>query len=387
MPDDKKTRASKKPAAPVAARTPAAKAPPAARPAAKARPAAPSVPEAAAKAPRKAAAKPAVKRAAAAKPAAPRAAAKEPAVRKAPAKPPEKAAAVKKPAVKKAAVKKAAPPTAPAKKAAGKAAPAKPRVARGRRATAGAEPVSPDPEGFFVARVRGEEGLRDAPHQLLEGADWEEEAPPAAYEEGLGELPWAYGDDTLVALPRDPRTLYLYWDHARETLQRAFEGLDRAHAQIWLFVRAAGWERIRVVDFALESRGYYLHDLEPGRVYRAELHLVDRAGREKLIPQASSPVALPPFGPSPVVDDRFVRIPWEFPLPRLLGPGTAGGPFSEELRALLARLSDWNTWRAAAASGQPGTGGRDLRPTSPAGGFGGPSSPSSPFGPFGQGGR
>jgi len=386
MPDDKKTRASKKPAAPVAARTTAAKAAPAAksaaRPAAKARAAAPSAPAAAAKAPRKTAAKPVAKKAAAAKPAAPRAAAKKPAVPR---------TAAKKAAAAKPAVKKAVPPTAPAKKAAGKAAgkaaPAKPRVARGRRPTAGREPVSPDPEGFFVARVRGEDGLRNAPHQLLEGADWEEEAPPAAYEEGLGELPWAYGDDTLVALPRDPRTLYLYWDHARETLQRAFEGLDRAHAQIWLFVRAAGWERIRVVDFALESRGYYLHDLEPGRVYRAEIHLVDRGGREKLIPQVSNPVALPPFGPSPVVDDRFVRIPWEFPLPRLLGPGTPGGPFSEELRALLARLSDWNAWRAAAAAGRPGAGGPDPRPTSPAGGFGGPSSPSSPFGPFGQGGR
>ena len=234
--------------------------------------------------------------------------------------------------------------------------------------------------------MRGEDGLRDAPHQLLEGADWEEEAPPAEYEEGLGELPWAYGDDTLVALPRDPRTLYLYWDHARETLQRAFEGLDRAHAQIWLFVRAAGWERVRVVDFALESRGYYLHDLEPGRTYRAEIHLVDRGGREKLVPHPSNPVALPPVGPSPVVDDRFVRLPWEFPLPRLLGPGTPGGPFSEALRALLARLSDWATWRAA--PGQPGPGGRDPRPTSPAGGpGGGPTSPSSPFGPFGQGGR
>jgi hypothetical protein len=127
-----------------------------------------------------------------------------------------------------------------------------------------------------------------------------------------------------------------------------------------------------------------VHDLEPGRVYRAEIHLVDRGGRERLVPHASNPVVLPPIGPSPVVDDRFVAIPWAFPLPRLLGPGTPGGPFSEELRALLARLSDWNRFRAA---GQPGAGGPDLRPTSPAGGPGGPSSPSSPFGPFGREGR
>jgi len=221
---------------------------------------------------------------------------------------------------------------------------------------------------------------------MLEGGDWDEAPAAATYDEGLGDLPWSYGDDTLVALPRDPRTLFLYWDHARDTLAQAFEGLDHAKAQIWLFVRGAGWERVRVIDFALESRGYYVHDLEPGRLYRAEIHLVDRGGHEKVLPQASNPVGLPPVGASPVVDDRFARIPWEFPLPKLLGPGVPGGPFSEEVRALLARLSDWDRYRSGVEGGAGGMGGR---PTSRAAGpggpgeGGGPSSPSSPFGPFG----
>jgi len=374
MPDHKKTRASKKTATPVAPRKPAAPARSAKRPSPRKKPAATAA------------------RAPAAKPAAGAAKAAPPAPAKGPAKAATRSAevAARRRAVKEASAQapepaaKASPARVRAPKAAARAAPAKVGTRAKPRPRAG-EPVAPDPEGFFVARVRGEDGLRDAPHQLLEGPEWEEEAPPAAFDEGLGDLPWAYGDDTLVALPRDPRTLFLYWDHARETLQRAFEGLDRAHAQLWLFARGAGWERIRVIDFALESRGYYVHDLEPGRVYRAEIHLVDRGGRERLLPQASNPVTLPPSGPSQVVDDRFVRIPWEFPLPRLLGPGAPGGPFSEELRALLARLSDWNSWRTAA--GQAGAGGRDPRPTSPAGGPGGPGSPTSPFGPFGQGGR
>lgn len=254
------------------------------------------------------------------------------------------------------AVPRAAAPKAPARKPAARKSPA-----------AAAPPSGPDPAGFFVARVRGEDAVRDAPHQMLEAGGFDEEsAALAAYDEGLGELPWSYGDDALIALPRDPRTLFLYWDHAQTTLSGAFEGLDGPRAQIWLFVRGAGWERIRVVDFALESRGYYLHDLEPGRVYRAELHVVDRHGRERLLPAASNPMLLPQHGPSPVVDDRFVSIPWDLPLPRLLGAGVPGGPFSEELRALLARLSDWARVLEGAGrgAGPGGAGGMGGRPTS-----------------------
>jgi hypothetical protein len=114
-----------------------------------------------------------------------------------------------------------------------------------------------------------------------------------------------------------------------------------------------------------------------------------------MLPHGSNPMLLPPHGPSPVIDDRFVNIPWALPLPRLLGAGVPGGPFSEELRALLARLSDWARFlegqRAGAAAGG-GAGGPGGRPTS-RGGEGGPGgrpgspSPSSPFGPFGGEGR
>jgi hypothetical protein len=227
---------------------------------------------------------------------------------------------------------------------------------------------------------------------MLESDGGDEDVPTQAhFEEGLGELPWSYGDDFLMALPRDPRTLFLYWDHSKETLAAAFQGMDHPHAQIWLFARGAGWDRIRTVDFALESRGYYLHDLEPGRVYRVELHVVDR-NQERLLGQPSNEVALPPHGASPVVDDRFASIPWDLPLPRLLGAGVPGGPFSEAVRALLARLSDWS--RLAAAGGGVGGGGGEGpggRPTSlggpPAGAAPRPTSPSSPFGPFGGEGR
>jgi hypothetical protein len=253
---------------------------------------------------------------------------------------------------------------------------AKAAVAASRARRAGAN--GPDPEGYFVARVRGEDAARHAPHPMREDAEdtaFEEEGEaPTAFDEGLGDLPTSYGEDAFVALARDPRTLYLYWDHSGPTVNGSLADLDHPRVQLWVFARVgAGWERVRVLEFALESRGYYVHDLEPGRLYRAEIHVVDRLGRERLIGHGSNEIGLPPLGPSPIVDDRFIRIPWDVPLGRLLGPGHEGGPFSEEARAMLARLSDWSRFTSKAtwggSAGAPGDR---------------PSSPSSPGGPFGS---
>jgi len=299
-------------------------------------------------------------------------------------------------------------------------------VAGARAAVAAARgEEEPDPEGYFVARVRGEAAVKKAPHPMTEAAvekarrdrgqgaaldaedletqaaeeDGEEERPrrgasapsgegrgaaraAPVYDEGLGELPWSYGDDAFVALPRDPRTLFIYWDYSHQTLAGGFHEVEGGRAQLWVFVQRAdgGWDRVRAVDFALESRSFYVHELEPGRVYRAEVHIIDRAGQERALAQPSNEVLLPPFGPSPVIDDRFARVLWGESLIRWLKQSVAGGAFSADVRAQLARLSDWSrfgsggkTWGGGGASGAGGMGGR---PTSP-------SSPSSPFGPFG----
>lgn len=224
-----------------------------------------------------------------------------------------------------------------------------------------------DPEGFFVARVRGEEAARGAPHPMVESGGAPEAGAgrggAAREEEGLGDLPSGYGDDAFVAIPRDPKTLFLYWDHSSETLADAFAGLDEPRAQLWIMARAGGaWERVRALDLAIESHGYYVHDLEPGRSYRAEIHTVDRRGRDRMVARPSNEVVLPSVGPSSVVDDRFARIPWDVALGQVLGPGRPGGPFSEEARAILARLSDWTRFGATWGGSAGGMGGRPFSP-------------------------
>jgi hypothetical protein len=248
----------------------------------------------------------------------------------------------------------------------------------------------------MVARVAGEEAVRDAPHPMTESAMEAVRGPPAARDmpreppsapggrgEQLGELPWSYGDDVLAALPRDPRTLFLYWDHAKETLRQAFQDLDGGRPQLWIFALGSdgAWRRVRAIDFALESRSYYVHDLEPNDVYRAEIHVVDRHGADRLVARPSNEMMLPPSGPSPIVEDRILRILWGEPLQRLLRDPHPGAPFPEDVRSQLARLSDWSRFvgRPAGASAG-GMGGRPSSPGSP------PFSPSpSPSGSHADG--
>lgn len=251
----------------------------------------------------------------------------------------------------------------------------------------------PDPEGYMVARVAGEDAVRGAPHPMTESAMEAQRRPPPVrdlpaeqqtwpndYDEQLGELPWSYADDVLVVLPRDPRTLFLYWDHGEETVREAFRDLDGGRAQLWIFARASGggWTRVRAVDFALESRSYYVHDLDPSGLYRAEIHVVDRRGADRLLGSPSNETALPQVGPSPIVDDLFLRILWGEPLDRRLRAPHAGAPFPDDARAQLARLSDWSRFAGRFWGGSAG--GMGGRPFSPMSSPSAPGSPSSPWG-------
>ncbi|HYD42952.1 MAG TPA: DUF4912 domain-containing protein [Anaeromyxobacter sp.] len=261
----------------------------------------------------------------------------------------------------------AEPTKKPTRKATKPRPPARPR----HRAAPPAPPASSDrpadegsldPAAFFVARVRGEEAVRGAPHPMSEsaaGAPLPAEATGRAPPEEPDELPWSYGEDALVVLPRDPRTLFVYWDHADATLREGFRDLDAPRVELWLYARAGdGWELVRRLPLALESRGYYVHGVDAGRAYRAELRVVDRGGRERLLGPGSGDAEVPPAGPSPIVDDRFERLAWDQPLGPPLGPGHRGPDFPADAREELARLSGW---RGDAGEGAP-------RPWSPGGG-------------------
>ena len=242
-------------------------------------------------------------------------------------------------------------------------APARPRP--GKAAAPPWAEGAADPAGFFVARVRGEDAARGASHPITEGAVEAGLRPFGGAglvprrDEQLGELPRSYGEDALVALVRDPHSLFVHWDHAPATLRAAFEGLEHPRARLRLCARAGeGWELVREEEVVLESFGHYLHGLEPGRTYRAELRAVDEAGRDRPLGPPSAPLGLPPLGPSPLVDDLFLSLGFDEPLGARLGPGRRRSDFPAKARRALAHLSAWSPGGGTGGSGSAGGMGR-----------------------------
>lgn len=246
--------------------------------------------------------------------------------------------------------------------------------------------TEPRPEGYFLARVLGEKEVHDAPHALTEDhlaepgeipAELEEEVaaeeplPTTAapvYDEGLGDLPLGYGDDALVALPRDPYTLWCYWDFAHHTVQEAMRGLENPHARMRIYEQG---KLVRELDFALESRSFYVNDLTPGRHYRVELYFYGTNGGQKRIGRPSNTIGLPPRGPSPIIDDRFVTLPWGMPLARrhdLFSRARPEGGFSGEERDALRAASEGRPLGASETMGPgappPAGGAQSARPWS-----------------------
>jgi hypothetical protein len=199
-------------------------------------------------------------------------------------------------------------------------------------------------EGFFVARVAGEQEARR--HHLSHDEPAPGAAPAVANGgEALGELPLDYADDTAVALPRDPYTLYVYWDFSPATRERALQGVSEPRAVLRVM---DGEGVVREQDFALESRSFYVHGLDPGRAYRVEFHFVGKDGRSRRLGHSTNRVQLPPAGPSPDTSVRFMRVP------------TAGAPRLGTLEpqsvALppAATVREYITWRRVPL---PGSGG------------------------------
>src|SRR2546425_106047 len=117
--------------------------------------------------------------------------------------------------------------------------------AAAERARSAARKTGPEMRGG-QDQHRGEPahpGVPLAPPGIVPESDVRVHTPAAAaplpahglVNEGLGELPWAYGDARLVGLVRDPTTLFIYWDFSQQQIEQAFAGLGSARAVIKLW--------------------------------------------------------------------------------------------------------------------------------------------------------
>lgn len=206
-------------------------------------------------------------------------------------------------------------------------------------------PAEPLLEGFFVARMVGESELRR--HHLTEDqAPRAVVSPATGTEENLGELPVDYGNDLVMALARDPHTLFVAWDFSPSARARAVEGLDSPRAVLRVY---EGDKLVRVEEFAIESRSFYIHGLPPGRPYRVEAHLVGRDGRSRRIGYSSHPVTLPQTGLSQDTLVRFMRMPppppptvSPPPQPEVMAPELVAPPAEAEA---AGEEREYFTWR------------------------------------------
>lgn len=199
-----------------------------------------------------------------------------------------------------------------------------------------AEPLM---EGFFVARIAGEEEVQR--HHLTETTSRQpgEALVPDEPDAPLEVLPASYGDDTLVLLPRDPHTLFALWDFHPSTQQRARGRLE--NARVVMRVYEDSDVLVRVLDVSLASRAQYIHDLPAGRPYRVELHFVDPQGHSRRLGLSSNRAVLPSRGPSPDTSVRFLR--W----PRGLAPRAEPGAVASlvPLRTEPVEERSYITWR------------------------------------------
>jgi hypothetical protein len=202
-----------------------------------------------------------------------------------------------------------------------------PALPRGQPASPGLErPSEPNPEDYLVARLAGK-GVAHQAQTLLE----EEKLlpypviPSPSFAEELGELPESYGEDRVVLLPKDPRSLYLFWEFAPATVRRASEWMPGLRTILRL---TADDQIIRESEFSLQAGNWYFNDLPPGRTYRVELVSVASDGQVRRIGPASNWARLPAQGPSKAIEDRFVRIPFDMLTRRL----------ADAMRGLTTRL-------------------------------------------------
>ena len=125
--------------------------------------------------------------------------------------------------------------------------------------------------------------------------------------DGLGDLPRGYDDGRLVALVRDPQTLFLYWDFSAHQIEQAFAGLGAAKAVLKLWnTRGAGADLVREADVHLEARGWYVRDLPSGLEVRVEIWAVGERGARLL--RAARPVRLPPALPSDQLEAVYLTL-------------------------------------------------------------------------------
>lgn len=247
-------------------------------------------------------------------------------------------------------------------------------------------------------------GFRIASGPVVRQADEEEEG--IALE--LAQLPRNYGAPILVAIPRDPRTLFAYWSIDWENIFAKAEPIDRR-----VYLRVLTPDGVEESQSPVEPMlgGYYATVSNPGGSYRVELGYYEPSGAWRSV-AISDAVTVPPEVASENMTVDIATVPFHLSFQRMIdvfrafnGDSIAtilsdlqGRALTEEEGQLLS-AEEWEILRAMKLSFSEVEAGRrafsdrasadrlrkraeailGFGASSPSSGFG-PGSPSSGFG-------
>jgi len=154
----------------------------------------------------------------------------------------------------------------------------------------------------------------------------------AGFPDELAELPRIYGPPLLFSIPRDPRTLFNYWNVDWSEIFSKGEPPDR---QVYLRVsRSDGTEESEaVVEPMLGS--YYAGVAQARGTYQTELGFYDAAGGWSAVATAE-PVTMPPDSVSENSELDLATVPFHLSFQRLIDLFRASN--GNAIGAILARL-------------------------------------------------
>jgi hypothetical protein len=150
-------------------------------------------------------------------------------------------------------------------------------------------------------------------------------------------LPERYDVDECVAIPVDPRTLYVYWE-ARDTTLAPIRATHPGGAlALRLVVVVATWNgpqsSVRDYQVPLKFGDYFARDLPPGAIVRVALGWKTGGA---FVPIAHSPtLETPPDSPSPLLADVLLR--WTPQGPQPVQPGDPAAAATAQSIGLVRR--------------------------------------------------
>jgi hypothetical protein len=196
----------------------------------------------------------------------------------------------------------------------------------------------------------------------IEKSKFELGAPDEA-EAGVdeGELPWAYGEDRITALVRDPDSAYLYWEITDDGIAGARARLGPAGAQGWCNLRIYdvtgrdfdGTNANDYFDIRVErtDREHFVMARRPGSAMSAEIGIKTHEGYFQPIAR-SGRADFPRSGPSPNTSLEWMTVTSEDAPPSIR-------PYQSRHRGpdpMLPRREGagyFDVWRAAFAPSMP----------------------------------